>query len=114
MLIEAIVIGSTFYAGNKVYQKFDRQQVSSQFKSQVKGWFTRSNTKRITVKTEERPPSPAVQAANQTLVVSSLSLGLAGAGIVLASPAISLASIPLMLYVFAPALPGSRSRTEPA
>ena len=45
MLIEAIVIGSTFYAGNKVYQKFDRQQVSSQFKSQVKGWFTRSNTK---------------------------------------------------------------------
>lgn len=102
MLIEAIVIGSTFYAGNKVYQKFDRQQVSSQFKSQVKGWFTRSNTKRITVKTEERPPSPAVQAANQTLVVSSLSLGLAGAGIVLASPAISLASIPLMLYVFAP------------
>jgi cation transport ATPase len=47
-------------------------------------------------------PSSAVQKANQSLAISSASLGLATAGWWLMLPALNLVSLPIVVYVFAP------------
>ena len=97
MLVEALVIGGTLYAGAKAVQQLN-----------IRGglpwsrrWFALRRGGIATVL--ERPPSsPALQQANQALAISSASLGLTTASVVLMQPVLSLASVPLMLYVFVP------------
>lgn len=97
ILFEALVISGTLYAGSKVY----RQLKTAGGVSWPKRWLARQPQPLAPV-VEEPPANPAVQKANRTLLASSTSLGLATASVVLMQPALSLASIPLMLYVFTP------------
>lgn len=96
MLVEALVIGGTLYAGAKAVQQLNA-------KGRLRGprrWFAQqSGVARVL---EQPPSSPALHQANQALAISSASLGLTTASMVLMLPALSLASMPLMLYVFVP------------
>jgi len=98
VLVEALVIGGTLYAGAKAVQQIN-----------IKGglvwprhWFTLRRDTVTPLLEEQSASSPALQQANHALAVSSASLGLTTASIILMQPMLSLASVPLMLYVFAP------------
>lgn len=101
MILEALVVGGTAYAGLRAYRqikangglRFPRVTWPQQ-------WLTESMST-VTVETPP-PPSPTLQQANQTVGVASTALGLTLVSTFLAAPALSLASIPLTLYVFAP------------
>ncbi len=96
MLVEALVIGGTLYAGAKAVQ-----QLQTRGGIPWRHWFAlrRSGIARVP---EQPPSSPALHQANQALAISSASLGLTTASVVLMQPILSLASVPFMLYVFAP------------
>jgi len=97
VLVGALVIGGTLYAGAKVVQQINTK-VRLPWPRQ---WFALRRGVTTTV-LEEQPSSPALRQANQLLVISSASLGLTTASVILMQPMLSLASVPLMLYTFAP------------
>lgn len=97
MLLELLVVGSTLYAGNRAYQQL---KAKGGIPWPKYGLTTR--TKALPAPSEPASPSPALQQANRTILISSASLGLAGAGSLLMIPALQLVSMPFMLYVFVP------------
>lgn len=102
MILEILVLGSTVYAGTRAYRQVkEKGTLTLPTFTLPKRWLTRQ-ARPIAVSATTAPVTPAVQQANQSLLISSTSLGLAAASVWLANPALSLASVPLMLYVFAP------------
>lgn len=97
MLIEALVIGGTLYAGAKTVQQLQ----SRGGLVWPRHWFGLRRSS-LAPRLEEPPSSPALQQANRALAISSASLGLTTASVVLMQPVLSLAGLPLMLYVFVP------------
>lgn len=97
MLVEVLVIGGALYAGAKTYQQMNG-------KGRLHWARHRFASRRGGLATALQQPAhmPSLQQANQALAISSASLGLVTASVVLMQPALSLASVPLMLYVFAP------------
>jgi len=102
MLLELLVLGSTVYAGSRAYRQVKEKGPLALPKfTSPKRWLERT-ARVVAVPAAPAPEPPAVRQANQSLLISSTSLGLATASVWLANPALSLASVPLMLYVFAP------------
>ena len=99
MLVEAFVIGGTLYAGAKAVQQLQTRGGLAW----PRQWFALRRHHVVAV-LEQAPRNPALQQANQALAISSASLGLTMASALLMQPLLSLASVPLMLYVFAPTL----------
>lgn len=97
MLVEALVIGGTVYAGAKAVQQLQTRGRLAWLRQRFAQ--RRSN---LAPALDETPTNPALQQANQALALSSASLGLTTASVLLMQPVLSLASLPLMLYVFVP------------
>ncbi len=91
-----LAAGGTLYAGNKVYGM--RQSIRDAARRVLQ---RASAPQAIPVKTERNPPIAALQQANQGLILSSVSLGLATIGI-LVQPVVGLVGVPIVLYLFAP------------
>ena len=100
MILEALVLGGTAYAGVRAYRQI---KASGGLRLPRVTWPQRwleESTPTVTV--QAPPPNPTLQQANQTIGVASTALGLTLVSTFLATPALSLAGIPLTLYVFAP------------
>ena len=97
MLLELLFAGGTVYAGGRAYQHL---KTRGGFAWPRRGLTT--HLKALPAPKEPAPVSPAMRHANQTVLISSASLGLAGAGSLLMIPALSALSMPFMLYVFVP------------
>ncbi|MBX3012984.1 MAG: hypothetical protein KF832_15820 [Caldilineaceae bacterium] len=95
MIVGALVVGGTLYAGVQAYQ---------QLRTKVPAPWRKWSLPRLRAQPlpQATPASPALQKANQTLALSSASLGLTVTAIVLMQPLLSVATLPLVLYVFAP------------
>lgn len=91
------MVGGTLYAGAKTYQRFKTKG----FLSSPQAWFSRRPTA-MPVQADAIAITPDLHKANQSLAVAAIGFGLTAAGAVLMAPALSLASVPLVLYVFAP------------
>ncbi len=109
MIFEALMVGGTVYAGTQAYRQVKANGNLSLPKLtwpkmwlQRQTWLQRQPQVVTREETTTKAVNPAERQANQTIVVSATSLGLATASVWLANPALSLASVPLMLYVFAP------------
>lgn len=96
MILEALVMGGTIYAGVQAYQ----QLLSKPQRAWLQNYFPRRRGQ--PTKVEPAAPLPALQKANQDLALSSASLGLTVTALLFLQPTLSLASLPLMLYVFIP------------
>lgn len=100
MILEALVLGGAAYAGVRAYRQI---KASGGLRLPRVTWPQRwleESTPTVTV--QAPPPNPTLQQANQTIGVASTALGLTLVSTFLATPALSLAGIPLTLYVFAP------------
>lgn len=97
MFFETLLFGSTLYAGAKTYQ----QLKAKGYLPLRQGWFAR-RVAPTPVRVEAGVESPDVAKANQMVVVAVVGMGLTVAGTVLTAPLLSLASLPLMAYIFAP------------
>lgn len=97
MIFETLLFGSTLYAGAKTYQ----QLKAKGYLPLRQGWFSRQATT-TPVRVEPEQASPDVEKANQLLVLSVASMGLTVTGTFFSVPLLSLASLPLVAYVFAP------------
>jgi len=98
IFFEALVVGGTLYAGTKVYQQLRSQRWLGWGKERL-----RPSSKAVAALfVQSDSQAPAVRQANEILIVSAASLGLAVIGFCLMNPLVSLASMPPMLYVFAP------------
>lgn len=91
------MIGGTLYAGAKTYQRLK----SKGHLPLPRTWFSRQSTA-VPVQIDTMVITPDLHKANQTLVVAAAGFGLTAVGAVLMAPALSLAGVPLVLYVFAP------------
>ncbi len=98
MLLGALLVGGTIYAGIRTYHQLN----ASGRLPWHKRWFAQPPNAAIALLFDTTIPNPALQQANQSLVLSSASLGLATAGILWMVPMLTVASIPPMLYVFLP------------
>ena len=101
MILEALVVGGTAYAGVRAYRQI---KANGGLRLPHFTWPQRWLDEAVSTVTVQAPPppSPTLQQANQTVGVASTALGLTLASTFLAAPALSLAGIPLTLYVFAP------------
>lgn len=97
MFFETLLFGSTLYAGAKTYQ----QLKAKGYLPLRQGWFARRAAP-TPVRIEPVAESPDVTKANQMVIVAVVGMGLTVAGTVLTAPLLSLASLPLMAYIFAP------------
>ena len=101
MILEALVVGGTAYAGIRAYRQMKANGgLRLPRFTWPQSWLTES-VSTVSVQAPP-PPSPTLQQANQTIGVASTALGLTLVSTFLAAPALSLASIPITLYVFAP------------
>lgn len=97
LFFETLLFGSTLYAGAKTYQ----QLKAKGYLPLRQGWFARRSAS-TPVRIEPVADSPDVTKANQMVVVALFGMGLTVAGTVLTAPLLTLASLPLMAYIFAP------------
>jgi cation transport ATPase len=101
MIVEALVVGGTAYAGLRAYRRIKANGGLRLPRFTRPQTWLEASSPTVTVQTTP-PPSPTLQQANQMVGVASTALGLTVIGAWLTTPALSLASIPLTLYVFAP------------
>lgn len=98
MLIEALLVGGTLYAGARTY----RQLKASGRLTWRRRRLAQPSSAALAALFDATAPSPALQQANQSLALSSASLGLATAGLFWMGPVLSVISILPMIYVFIP------------
>lgn len=96
MILEALVMGGTIYAGVQAYQ----QLLTKPRRAWLQDYLP--HRRGLPTKVELAAPLPALQKANQDLALSTASLGLTVTAVIAMNPTLSLASVPLMLYVFIP------------
>ncbi len=96
MIFEALVLGGTVYAGVQAYQRLLTKPRGA--------WLRDRLPWRQPTPLQVVPPAanPTLEKAKYDLALSSASLGISLTAIVAAQPLLSLASLPLVLYVFAP------------